>query len=117
MADDNPVNLELTCEILKRGGFAVATANDGREVVDTIESVQPDLLLLDIRMPRLDGFQTVACLRKDPRYKNLPIIAASASAMNGDREFAFSRGFDAYVEKPYEISTLLELLNRFLSGC
>jgi CheY-like chemotaxis protein len=116
VADDDCVNLELTCAILEGGGFAVVPANDGREVLDTIESVRPDLLLLDIQMPRVDGFGVVTRLRKDQRYANLPIIATSASAMSGDKALALSRGFDAYVEKPFEIAGLLEVLNRYLAA-
>ncbi len=114
VADDDCVNLELMCAILEGGGFAVVPANDGREVLDIIESVQPDLLLLDIQMPVVNGFGVVARLRKDRSYADLPIIATSASAMSGDKALALSRGFDAYVEKPYEIAALLELLNRYL---
>jgi len=64
----------------------------------------------------VDGFGVVARLRKDQRYANLPIIATSASAMSGDKALALSRGFDAYIEKPFEIAGLLEVLNRYLAA-
>jgi CheY-like chemotaxis protein len=114
VADDDSVNLELTCAIVEAGGFDVVRAKDGREVLETIESVRPDLLLLDIQMPRVDGFGVVARLRENPRYATLPIIATSASAMSGDKALALARGFDAYVEKPYEIAALLKILNQYL---
>lgn len=110
------MNLELACAILEQGGFGVTSASNGREVLDTIGSVQPDLLLLDVQMPVVDGFEVAARLREDQSYANLPIIAASASATSGDRALALSRGFDAYVEKPYEASTLLEVLSRYVKA-
>lgn len=115
IADDDAANLELACEILANHGFAVAPARDGREVLDMIHSVQPDILLLDIQMPRMGGFEVVTCLRQNRSFSSLPIIAASASAMSGDKEVALSCGFNAFIEKPFESQALVELVNRFLS--
>lgn len=79
-----------------------------------IQSVRPDILLLDIQMPRMGGFEVVSCLREDQRFSRLPVIAASASAMSGDKDVALSRGFNAYIEKPFERHALVELMNRIL---
>ena len=79
-----------------------------------IQSVQPDVLLLDIQMPRLGGLEVLTRLRENQSFSRLPIIAASASAMSGDKEVALSRGFNAYIEKPFESHALLELVNRVL---
>lgn len=114
IADDDPANLELACEILANHGFAVVPARDGLEVLEMIQSVQPDVLLLDIQMPRLGGLEVLTRLRENQSFSRLPIIAASASAMSGDKEVALSRGFNAYIEKPFESHALLELVNRVL---
>lgn len=114
IADDDAANLELACEILANHGFDVVPARDGREVLDMIQSVRPDILLLDIQMPRMGGFEVVSCLREDQRFSRLPVIAASASAMSGDKDVALSRGFNAYIEKPFERHALVELMNRIL---
>lgn len=79
-----------------------------------IQSVQPDILLLDIQMPRMGGFEVVTCLRENQTFSRLPIIAASASAMSGDKELALSLGFNAFLEKPFESHALVALVNRLL---
>ena len=106
--------MELACEILANHGFVVTSARDGREVLDLIHSVQPDILLLDIQMPRMGGFEVVTCLRQNRSFSSLPIIAASASAMSGDKDVALSCGFNAFIEKPFESRALIELVNRVL---
>jgi two-component system cell cycle response regulator DivK len=90
IAEDNAVNRELLRELLEMRGYTVAEACDGEETLRVIEQTQPDVLLLDIGMPALDGFAVVRKIRENPRLASLPVVAVTAYAMQGDREFAFT---------------------------
>jgi two-component system cell cycle response regulator DivK len=106
VADDSAVSRELVREALEQVGYHVVEAADGKEALaKAIESV-PDLALLDIRMPGLDGYATVRAMREDPRLAALPVLALTAFAMRGDQEKAASAGFDGYLTKPIGIATL-----------
>jgi two-component system cell cycle response regulator len=115
VAEDNAVNRELIRELLELRGYTVLEACDGQEALDIIERAQPDLLLLDIGMPVLDGFAVVRRIRETPRIARLPIVAVTAYAMQGDRERILDSGFDGYLSKPINPSSLTEELNRLLT--
>lgn len=106
VADDNAVSRELVREALEGAGYRVVEAVDGGEALAKALEAPPDLALLDIRMPVLDGYQTVRAMRQDPRLTALPVIALTAFAMQGDREKALAAGFDGYLAKPIQIATL-----------
>jgi CheY-like chemotaxis protein len=114
VAEDNAVNRELLRELLEARGYTVSEACDGQEALHMIEKVQPDLLLLDIGMPVLDGFAVVRRLRENPRLASLPVVAVTAYAMRGDREKILESGFDGYLSKPLNPSSLTEELDRLL---
>ncbi|HVR23297.1 MAG TPA: response regulator [Candidatus Polarisedimenticolia bacterium] len=115
VAEDNAVNRELIRELLELRGYTVLEACDGQEALGIIERAQPDLLLLDIGMPVLDGFAVVRRIRASPRIARLPIVAVTAYAMQGDRERILDSGFDGYLSKPINSSSLTEELNRLLT--
>jgi CheY-like chemotaxis protein len=115
VAEDNAVNRELIRELLELRGYTVLEACDGQEALGIIERAQPDLLLLDIGMPVLDGFAVVRRIRESPRIARLPIVAVTAYAMQGDRERILDSGFDGYLSKPIDPSRLTEELNRLLT--
>ena len=115
VAEDNPVNRELLRELLEARGYAVHEACNGQEALDLIEAVRPDILLLDLGMPVLDGFATVGKIRENPRLAELPVLAVTAYAMRGDRERILSSGFDGYLAKPIHPDALSAELNRLLS--
>jgi two-component system, cell cycle response regulator len=115
VAEDNAVNRELIRELLELRGYTVLEACDGQEALGIIERAQPDLLLLDIGMPVLDGFAVVRRIRESPRIARLPIVAVTAYAMQGDRERILDSGFDGYLSKPIDPSSLTEELNRLLT--
>jgi two-component system cell cycle response regulator len=115
VAEDNAVNRELIRELLELRGYTVLEACDGQEALGVIERAQPDLLLLDIGMPVLDGFAVVRRIRESPRIARLPIVAVTAYAMQGDRERILDSGFDGYLSKPINPSSLTEELNRLLT--
>ena len=86
IAEDNSVNRELLRELLELRGYAVLEACDGREAVQMIEQVQPELLLLDIGMPAMDGFAVIRRIRENPRWAKLPVVAVTAYAMREDQQ-------------------------------
>ncbi len=115
IAEDNAVNRELLRELLEMRGHTVAEACDGEEALRMIEQTQPDLLLLDIGMPLLDGFGVMRKIRESPQFASLPVVAVTAYAMQGDREKILSSKFDGYLSKPVNARSLGEELDRLLS--
>jgi CheY-like chemotaxis protein len=114
IAEDNPVNRELLRELLEIRGYAVAEACDGQQALAMVEQIFPDIVLLDIGMPRLDGFAVVRKLRENPRFTTLPVVAVTAYAMQGDREKIMAASFDGYLSKPVNSGSLVEELARLL---
>jgi len=115
IAEDNPVNRELLRELLEMRGHTVAEACDGEEALRIVEQTQPDLLLLDIGMPVLDGFGVIRKIRENPRFASMPVVAVTAYAMQGDREKILSSKFDGYLSKPVDAHSLTKELDRVLS--
>jgi len=114
IAEDNPVNRELLREILEAGEYRVIEAADGEQALSKIGETKPDLVLLDINMPVLDGFATLRRLRECPDSFNVPAVAVTAYAMKEDRERILAAGFDGYVSKPINTTALLKELQRLL---
>jgi CheY-like chemotaxis protein len=115
VAEDNAVNRELLRELLELRGYTVLEACDGQEALNAIAQAPPDLLLLDIGMPVLDGFAVIRRLREDARLARLPVVAVTAYAMRGDRERILNSGFDGYLSKPVTPASLTEELDRLLN--
>ena len=115
VAEDNAVNRELLRELLEARGYSVSEACDGQEALHMIEQSLPELLLLDIGMPVLDGFAVIRKIRENPRLAPLPVVAVTAYAMRGDREKILSSGFDGYLSKPLNPSSLTQELDRLLT--
>jgi PAS domain S-box-containing protein len=110
VADDNPAGRELVCEILRGMSANVIEASDGREALEKIRDVRPDLVLLDIQMPEMDGYDVLRAIRSDTSLTGLRVVALTAFAMQGDREKALAAGFDDYVTKPVSAARLKEQL-------
>lgn len=106
VVDDKASSRELVRTVLASQGYEISEAADGREALERIEAEKPDLVLLDLHMPSLDGYGVVSQLRADPRFSKMPIIALTASAMSGDREKALAAGFTSYIAKPVSLSHL-----------
>ena len=115
VADDKASSRELVRTLLETAGYLVSEAVNGREAVDVARHREPDLILLDLQMPVLDGYGALHELRADPRFARLPIVALTASAMQGDREKAISSGFTGYVSKPVRLAMLRAELERLLA--
>jgi CheY-like chemotaxis protein len=114
VADDRAPSRELIRSVLESCGYRVIEAADGLETLQKANEFMPDLLLLDLQMPNMDGFGVVAQLRQDARFASRPIVALTASAMQGDRERAIAAGFSVYIAKPIGIVALREEVARLL---
>ncbi|HEX3662446.1 MAG TPA: response regulator [Acidobacteriaceae bacterium] len=114
IADDRASSRELLRTVLQRAGYDVLEAEDGEQALAQARSGHPDLILLDLQMPGLDGFGVLAELRADPRFKELPVLALTASAMRGDRETILEAGFTDYLAKPAGPEILRETVARLL---
>src|SRR5277367_1363567 len=115
LADDNLPSRELMREILEASGHVIVEAANGRDALDLIRQNQPELVFLDLQMPVLDGFSVIRELRTDVRFRRLPVVAVTASAMLGDRERAIAAGFDSYIAKPIHLGEVREQV-RLLSS-
>ena len=116
IADDKATSRELLRTVLERQGYAITEAADGEEALQKALAETPDLILLDLQMPRRTGYEVLRELRKDPRHAELPIIALTASAMQGDREKALAAGFTGYLAKPVALVHLREEVQRLLQA-
>lgn len=115
VAEDNTANLELMREILDIQGHEIIEAHDGSEALLQAELANPDLILLDVNMPVLNGFEVLERLRANPQLAGIRVVALTAYAMRGDREKAIEAGFDAYLTKPIDIPTLTQTIETFLN--
>lgn len=115
IADDDPVILRLIQVNLELEGYEVITANNGEEAVAQAKAENPDLVILDIMMPRLDGYQACEQLKSSDDTKDIPVIFLSAKAQQGDIEKGRSFGVAAYLTKPFDPTELLEVVEQHLS--
>jgi len=115
VADDNPMNLYLTIELLEMEGHTVLTAANGEEAVREARAGLPDLILMDLRMPVMDGVQALRRLRDEEATRSIPVVALTASAMKGAREKILAEGFDGYIEKPLEVGRFGAQIARWLA--
>lgn len=114
IADDRPTSRELLRLVLERAGYAVMEAEDGEQAVKKAREGNPDLVLVDLQMPELDGYGVLSLLRADVRFEHLPVVALTASAMRGDRERILEAGFTEYLAKPAAPDVLREAVARLL---
>ncbi len=116
LVEDNLVNQKVAVRFLQRHGFQVDVANNGREALDMLAEQRPDLVLMDIQMPVMDGLEAVALLRQRETAtgQHLPVVAMTAHAMQGDRERFLAAGMDDYVSKPFKAEELLAVLDALL---
>jgi CheY-like chemotaxis protein len=120
VADDKPSSRELIRVVMEKSGYQVEEAADGRQALERARTWRPDLILLDLQMPQLDGFAVLQELRSDPGFTGTPVVALTAYAMQGDREKAIDAGFTSYVTKPVNLAELrkqiAELLDHGANG-
>jgi two-component system, cell cycle response regulator DivK len=113
--EDNPDNRMLVRRILMAEGFRLQEAHNGNHALQILQTETPDLILMDINMPDIDGYTLTSKLKAMPSLKNVPIIAMTANALKGDRERSLEAGCDGYIQKPIDVDALPKQINRFLS--
>jgi two-component system, sensor histidine kinase and response regulator len=118
LGEDHPVNQKLAVHILEEWGHSVVVANNGREVLQALANMRFDLVLMDGRMPEMDGFEATAAIREEEKGsdEHVPIIALTAQAMRGDRERFLEAGMDGYVTKPFKRAELFEEIERLVNS-
>ena len=115
IVEDNDLNRDMLSRRLERRGFEIATAVDGKQGLRMAETVSPDLILLDLSLPEMDGWQVLQHLKSDPKLKRVPVIALTAHALSSDRDRALGAGFDEYDIKPVELPRLLKKVDALLT--
>jgi light-regulated signal transduction histidine kinase (bacteriophytochrome)/ActR/RegA family two-component response regulator len=116
LAEDNKTNIETFRLYLTHSGYDLAIANDGIEAISLARSLQPDIILMDIQMPGMDGFESIGKIRQLPEVMQIPIIALTALAMPEDREKCLASGADAYLPKPVKLKQLRETIDRLIAN-
>lgn len=114
VVDDSPVVVEAVKGALQGDGLTVVTATDGLEAIDMVKLHHVDLILLDIDMPRMNGYQVCKLLKNDPKFRDIPIIMLTAKTSEADRLWGIKAGSDEYITKPFDYNKVKEALKRFL---
>ncbi len=114
VVEDNPDNREIMSTVLRHRGYDVVVAEDGEEALELVGDQRPDLVLMDISLPRMSGFEATARLRKLPQTADVPVIAVSAHAFMQEQRSPREVGFDSYLTKPVAPSRIVEEVDRFL---
>ncbi len=116
IVEDEPKNLKLVSDLLQRFGYATIEATDGEQGVELAKSNKPDLILMDVQMPKMDGLEATRILKADTTTGNISILALTSYAMKGDEERILQAGCDGYLAKPLDIKELLKMVAEHLSG-
>jgi two-component system cell cycle response regulator DivK len=114
VVEDNPKNLKLVRDVLTFSGYEVIEATSGEDGVRLADEASPDLILMDLQLPGIDGAEALRQIRINDKNPEVPVVAVTAFAMNEDRSRAFESGFDGYVEKPISARSLPQLIKDFL---
>ncbi len=116
VVEDNPANMRLAVLLLKNAGYDVLTETSAEAGLATARAARPDLILMDIQLPGMDGLAAIAQLRRDDITRAIPVIALTALAMKGDEERIRAAGFDAYIGKPMRYKEFLACVELLLPG-
>jgi len=115
IVEDNEQNLYLTTFLLEKQGYEVIQARNGQEGLDTAAAQRPDLILLDIQLPLMDGYEVARRLKQTQETRSIPIVAVTSYAMAGDREAILLAGCEGYIEKPIDPDHFVEQVKGFLN--
>ena len=116
VVEDNPLNLKLVRDVLTASGYDVVEAQTGEDGVNLAADCAPDLVLMDLQLPGIDGYEALRLIRGDPRIAEVPVVAVTAFAMREDRERTARAGFDGYLSKPISVRDLPSQVGDFLSN-
>lgn len=107
LVEDNPQNRYLVTFLLEKNGYDVVVAEDGEEAISAVAEHVPDLILMDVQLPKLDGYEATRRIKSDQRFASIPLVALTAHSMKGDRGKAMAAGCDDYVTKPVDADQLI----------
>lgn len=113
--EDNPDNRLLVRRLLMAYGYQVQEAENASQALEALKTLRPDLILMDINMPDMDGYTLTIQIKSNPDLMNVPVIAITANAMKGDRERTLDAGCDGYIEKPIDVDKFIEQVERFIA--
>jgi len=116
IVEDNEKNMKLFRDVLQAAGYDTVEATTGGRAVELAIEHSPDLVLMDVQLPEIDGVEALGRLREDKRTASIPVLALTAQAMQGDRERFLAVGFDGYVSKPVDIVALVETVHEHCDG-
>jgi two-component system cell cycle response regulator DivK len=116
IVEDNERNMKLFRDVLRASGYRTLEATTGERAVELVVEGQPDLVLMDIQLPDIDGVEALERLRADERTASVPVLALTAQAMEGDRERFLAAGFDGYLSKPVNIADLVATVKHYCEG-
>ena len=116
IVEDNQDSRELVVKVLKNRGYQTIEAADGEEALEKTATERPDLILLDISIPKIDGYEVAKRLKSQEEFKDIPIVALTAHAMKGDREKVIVSGFEGYISKPINVRELPDQVRSYLRG-
>ncbi len=114
IVEDDPKSLILARDLLQVSGFTTIEATDGEQGVELARIKKPDLILMDIQMPKMDGLEATRILKADATTRNIPVLALTAFAMKGEEERILEAGCDGYLSKPFDIQELLKQVAKYL---
>jgi CheY-like chemotaxis protein len=118
VVEDNDMNMQLVEFLLEEGGYTIVKATSGEEALaitrDDADGNAPDLILMDIHLPGMDGLSVVRAMKEDARTKRVPILALTAHAMRGDKDRFLEAGCDGYISKPIDVKTFMSSIQQYL---
>lgn len=112
--EDNPDNRLLVKRVLLAEGYSLLEATNAQEALDVLATARPDLILMDINMPEVDGYTLTAKIKSMPGFEQVPILAVTANVMRGDKEKTLQAGCDGYIQKPLDVDQLTREIEKFL---
>ncbi|MEA2465101.1 MAG: two-component system, cell cycle response regulator DivK [Acidobacteriota bacterium] len=118
VVEDNDMNMQLVEFLLEEGGYAIVKATSGEEALAITQNGSdstPDLILMDIHLPGMDGLSVVRAMKEDARTARIPILALTAHAMRGDKDRFLEAGCDGYISKPIDVKTFIASIERFMA--
>lgn len=114
VVEDNELNMKLIRSLLQLGDFDILEAQDAERAIELVKKIKPDLILMDIQLPGMDGLNATRIIRNDPSLKNIPIVAITSYAMHGDEQKAKSAGCTGYIAKPIDTRSFLDNINEYM---
>jgi two-component system cell cycle response regulator DivK len=116
VVEDNEKNMKLFRDVLQAKGYTALEATSGEEALELAAEHVPDLILMDVHLPGMDGIEALGRIRADARTAEIPVVALTAQAMAGDRERFLESGFDGYISKPVNVLEFIETVGRYCEG-